>query len=74
MAKDRTGCKETIIPKSPQYSSSYDIPDRFSEQYKTEEGRKERLEFLKDKYNLDYYSSSDSDLESELEHKYEILI
>ena len=53
-------------PQSPQYSPSYDILDRFSEHYKTEEDRKERLEFLNDKYNLDYYSSSDSDLE--LEH------
>ena len=55
------------------YSPPYDIPDSFPEHYKTE-GRKERLEFLNDKYNLDYYSISDSDSESELEHKYETLI
>ena len=57
---------------SPQYSPSYDILDRLSQHYKTEKDRKERLEFLNDKYNLDYYSSSDSNSESE--HKYETLI
>ena len=46
-------------PQSPQYSPPYGIPDRFSEHYKTEDW-KERLIFLNDKYNLDYYSSSDS--------------
>ena len=57
---------------SPQYSPAYDILDRFSQHYKSEKDRKERLEFLNDKYNLDYYSSSDSDSESE--HIYETLI
>ena len=32
------------------------------------------MEQINDKYNLDYYSSSESDSESELEHKYETLI
>ena len=32
------------------------------------------MEFLNGKYNLDYYSSSNSDSESEPEHKYEMLI
>ena len=32
------------------------------------------MEHLNDKYNLDYYSSSESDLESESEHKYKTLI
>ena len=54
-------------PPSPQYSPPYDFPDRLSHHYKTKEERKERLEFLNDKYNLDYYSDSDSD--SEYEHE-----
>ena len=66
--------QRNYYPQSPQYSTSYDILDRFSEYYKTEEGREERLEFLNDKYNLDYYFSSDFDSESESEHKYETLM
>ena len=62
--------ERNCYPQSPQYSPSYDIPDKFSQHYKTEEDRKERLEFLNDKYNLDYYSNSDSDSESESKHKY----
>ena len=62
--------ERNYYPQSSQYSPSYDIPDRFSQHYKTEEDRKERLEFLNGKYNLDYHSSSDSDCESESEHKY----
>ena len=34
----------------------------------------ERVECLNDKYNLDYYSSSGSNSESESEHKYETLM
>ena len=63
--------QRNYYPQSPQYSQSYDILDRFSQHYKTED-RKERLEFLNDKYYLDYYSSSDSGSESE--HKYKTLI
>ena len=66
--------ERNYCPQSPQYSPSYDIPDRFSQHYKTEEDKKGRLEFLNDKYNLDYYSSSDFDSESESEHKYETLV
>ena len=64
--------KRNYYPPSPHYSPSYDLLDRFSQHYKTEKDRKERLEFLNDKYNLDYYSSYDSDSESA--HKYETLI
>ena len=64
--------QRNYYPPNPQCSPSYDIPDRCSEHYKTEEDRKEGSEFLNDKDNLDYYSSSESD--SELEHKYETLI
>ena len=74
MAINKTSCTVTIIPQSPQYSPSNDILDRFSQHYKTEEDGKERLVFINDKYNLDYFSSSDSDSESESEHKYKTLI
>ena len=66
--------QRNYYPQSPQYSPSYDILDRFSQQYKLEKEWNERMEHLNDKYNLHYYSSSDSYLESELEHKYETLI
>ena len=51
---------------------TYDILDRFCQQYKLEKEWNERMDCLNDKYNLDYYSSSKSDSESE--HKYETLI
>ena len=60
--------QRNYYPQSPLYSPLYDILDRFSEHYKTGEDRKERLEFLNDKYNLDCYSSSESDAESELKY------
>ena len=63
--------ERNYYPQSPWYSPSYDILDRLSQHYKMEEDRKESLEFLNDKYNLDYYSSSDSNSESKSEHKYE---
>ena len=46
----------------------------FSQQLKLEREWNEEMEQLNDKYNLDYYSSSESDSESESEHKYETLI
>ena len=33
-----------------------------------------RMECLNEKYNLDYYSNSESNCDFELEHKYETLI
>ena len=66
--------QRNYYPQSPLYSPSYDIPDRFSQQLKLEREWNKRMEQLNDKYNLDYYSSSESDSESELEHKYETLI
>ena len=69
-AKKEDQLKSNYYPPSPQYSPSYDFPDGLSQHYKTEEERKERLEFLKDKYNLDYYSDSDSDSK----HEYETLV
>ena len=62
-------CTSNYYPPSPQYKLSYRVQDRPSHHYKTEaeEERRERLELLNNKYNLDYYSESDS--ESEHEHK-----
>ena len=57
---------------SPQHSPSYDFPDRLPHHYKMEKDRNERLEFLNDKYNLDYYSDSGSDSDSK--HEYETLV
>ena len=55
-------------PPCLQYRLSYDIQDRPSHLYKTEEEEgRERLELLNDRYNLDYCSVSDS----ESVHEYE---
>ena len=51
---------------------SYDFPDGLPHHYKMEKDRNERLGFLNDKYNLDYYSNSDSDFNSK--HEYETLV
>ena len=61
-------------PSSPKYFSLYDFPDRLLQDghYKMEKDRNERLEFLNNKYNLDYYSDSNSDSDSE--HKYKALV
>ena len=61
-------------PQSPCCQHTYDIPDRFSQQIKLEKEWNEKMECLKSKYNLDYYSSSKSDSDFEPEHKYEALI
>ena len=68
-------CTDNYYPPSPQYRPSYkenplNIQDRPSHHYKTEEGRRERLELLNNKYNLYYYSDSDS----ESEHEYTTLV
>ena len=56
-------------PQSLQPPPAYDIPDRFSQQTKLEKEWNEKMEHLNEKYNLDYYSSSDSDSDFESEHK-----
>ena len=43
----------------------------FSQQIKLETEWNEKMEHLNEKYNLDYYSSSESDSDFEPEHKYE---
>ena len=62
--------ERNYYPPSPQYFPSYNFPHRLSHHYKMKESRKERLEFLKDEYNLDYYSDSNS----VSEHEYETLV
>ena len=47
-------------PQNTQPPQAYDIPDRFSQQIKLEKEWNEKLECLNKKYNLDYYSSSES--------------
>ena len=61
-------------PQSPQHPQAYDIPHRFSQQIKLEKEWNEKMEHFNEKYNLDYYSSSESDSDFEPEHKYEMLI
>ena len=61
-------------PQSPRHPPAYDIPHRFSQQNKLEKEWNERMEHLNKKYNIDYYSSSESDSDFEPEHKYETLI
>ena len=64
--------ERNYYPPSPQYFPSYSFPDRLSHHYKMEKDRNAGLEFLNDKYNLDYYSGSDSDSNSK--HEYETLV
>ena len=52
-AGKKTNEKETTAPLSPQYSPSYDFPDRLSHHYQMEKDRNERFQFLNEKYNLD---------------------
>ena len=61
-------------PRNPQHPQTYDIPDQYSEQIRLSREWDEKMECLNDKYNLDYYSSSESNSNFGLEHKYEILI
>ena len=63
----------------PQNSQqSFDIPNRHAEQIHLRKEWEEKIERLNKKYNLYYYSSSESDTDSEpdyrYEHKYETLI
>ena len=54
---------DNYYPPSPQYrlfykENPFNIQNKPSHHNKTDEGRRERLEHLNDKYNLDYYSGS----------------
>ena len=61
-------------PLNPQHPQTYDVPDWYSEQIRLRREWDEKMEHLNEKYNLDYYSTSESDSDFELEHKYETLI
>ena len=65
-------------PQNIHNSQSFDVPDRYDEQTKLRKEWEERIERFNEKYSLDYYSSSESDIDSEpdyrYEHKYETLI
>ena len=67
----KTSQKETTTHKPKVLPIQY-FSDRLSHHYKMEKDRNERLEFLNDKYNLDYYSDSNS--ESDSKQKYETLV
>ena len=60
--------------QNTQHPQSFDVPDRYSEQIRLRREWEEKMEHLNEKYNLDYYSSSESDSDFEPEHKYETLI
>ena len=66
---DRKISQEITVHKTHSTPSSYDIPDRYSEQMRLRREWDEKVEYLNEKYNLDYYSSLKSDSDFELEHK-----
>ena len=70
-ATDKTSWKETIIPQAHNilhHMTFLTVSPSTIKQKRQEE----ETGIFNDKYNLDYYSSSDSDSESE--HEYETLI
>ena len=58
-------------PQNKQNSQSFDVPNRYAEQIKLRKEFEERIERLNEKYNLDYYSSSELDTNSEPDCRYE---
>ena len=58
-------------PQNAQHHQTFDIPDRYAEQIRLRREWDEKMEFLNEKYGLDYYSSSESDSDVEPEHKYD---
>ena len=61
-------------PQNAQHPQSYDVPDRYSEQIRWKREWDEKMECWNEKYNLDYYSSSESNSDFKPEHKHETLI
>ena len=61
-------------PQNTQHLQAYDVPDRYSEQIRLRREWDKKMECLNEKYNLDYYSTLESDSDFEPEHKYETLI
>ena len=66
--------QRTHYPQNPQHHQTYHVPDWYSEQIRLRREWDEKMECLNEKYNLDYFSSSESDFDFEPEHKYEMLI
>ena len=67
---DQQECQQrNHYPQNPQHLQAYDIPDRFSQQIRLEKEWNENMEWLNKKYNLDYYSSCESNSDFEPEHK-----
>ena len=62
------------ITKHKTVSQSFDVPDRYSEQIRLRKEWDEKMEHLNERYCLEYYSSSESNSNFELEHKYETLV
>ena len=60
--------------QNPQHPQTYDVPDRYSQQIRLQQEWNKKMEHQNEKYNLDYYSSSESDSDFEPEHKYKTLI
>ena len=71
-----TGRKSTKKPlyAKPTALPIYVVPDRYTEQIRLRRDRDENIKCLNKKYNLDYYSSLESNSNFELEHKCETLI
>ena len=61
-------------PQNAHHLQTFDVPDRYSEQIRLKRQWDKRMECLKEKYGLDYYSSSESKSDFQPEHKYETLI
>ena len=74
MAKGKESQQRNHYSQSPQHPPAHDFPDRFSQQNNLEKQWNERTECPNEKYNLDYFSSSESDYDFESEHKHETLI
>ena len=58
-------------PQNTQHPQLFDVPDRCSEQTQLRREWEEKIEWFNEKYNLDYYFSSESDSKPEPEHRYE---
>ena len=60
-------------PQNLQHPQNCDVPDMYSQQIRLQQEWNGKMECLNEKYNLDYYSSSESYSDFEQEHKYKTL-
>ena len=60
-------------PKLQNNQKSFDIPERYAEQIRLQTEWEEKIERLNEKYNLDCFSSSKLDPESDEEENYKLL-